>query len=377
LEAVAYDEQGRIIGTDEQWINLPTERAEAEIVAERDSTGRVVGARLTWKSPEFDKPKNLKVTLDDTVIKVKPPYFVDLSGVDADSVHVLRAEFVFADDVSLKRELAFGKVFSGVHSSGLTALPVVLEDIDELPPSDQLDGWFATGDTALRVAGVERDPAQLVVVADPTTIGLVEELFRDRKKTSRRKRRGDDGPRFADELAEDVQLRILIPEPIVPEGRTQATLLFPLSRKPVSGSEGVLKAVIAAKPGGFIGAGLMMGDAVAMASIRAAQGNHRRAVLVFVGQQREDISRVTPETVRGFAAELRVPLVVWDLSGGRISPAQGWDPDREVQDVDDLRRAIRRLRYLLDQQRIVWLGGRHLPQELALGPAAEGIALAR
>jgi hypothetical protein len=376
LEAVAYDERGRIIGTDEQWINLPTDRAEAEIVAERDSTGRVVGARLTWKSPEFDKPKNLKVTLDDAELKLKPPYRVDLSGVDADTVHVLRADFVFADDLSLRRELAFGKVFSGVHSSGLTALPVVLEDIDELPPGDQLEGWFTTGDKTLRVAGVERDPAKLVVVADPTTIGLVEELFRDRKKTSRRKRRGDEGPRFADELAEDVQVHVLIPEPVVPEGRTQATLLFPLSRKSVSGSEGVLKAVIAAKPGGFIGAGLMMGDAVAMASIRAAQDNHRRAVLVLLGQRREDISRVSPATVRGFAADLRVPLVVWDLSGDRTPPPQGWDPDREVQDVDDLRRAIRRLRYLLEAQRIVWLGGRYLPQELTLGPAAEGIALA-
>jgi hypothetical protein len=376
LKAIAFDEGGRIIGIDEQWINLPTDRAEAEIVAERDDTGRIVGAKLTWKSPEFERPKNLKVSLDDTELKLQPPYRVDLSGVDADSVHVLRAEFVFANDLSLKRELAFGKVFSGVHSSGLTALPVMLEEIDELPPIDQLEGWFADGDEELPVAGVERDSARLVVVADPTTIGLVGQLFQDRKKTGRRKRRGEDGPRFADELAEDVQVLVLIPEPMVPEGRSQATLLFPLSRKSVSGDEGLLKAVMGAKPGGIIGAGLMMGDAVAMASIRAAQDNHRRAVLVLLGKQREDISRVVPASVREFATDLRVPLVVWDLSGPQALPPEGWDPDRKVEDVDDLRRAMRRLRYLLDQQRIVWLGGRHLPQELTLGPAAEGIALA-
>jgi hypothetical protein len=376
LKAIAYDEQGRVIGIDEQWINLPKDRAEAAIVAERDSSGRVVAARLTWRSPEFEKPKNITVTLDGNELKVRAPYVIDLSGVDSSSSHLLRAEFGFGDNLRLTRELAFGKVFSGVHSSGLTALPVVLDDIDELPPTEQLEGWFVAGDDALQIAAVERDTAQLVVVADPTTIGLVESLFENRKDRGSRRRRGGDGPRFVDELAEDVEMRVLIPEPVIPQGRSEAALLFPLSRKPAPGTQGILKTVIAANPGGFLGAGLMMGDAVAMAAMSAAEDNRRRAVLVLLGEEREDISRVAPASVRAFAEDLRVPLVVWDLSGERKAPLEGWKPDRELLDADDLRRANRRLRYLLDQQRIVWVGGRHLPQELVLGPAAEGITLA-
>jgi hypothetical protein len=376
LKAIAYDAQGHVIGVDEQWINLPKDRAEAAIVAERDSSGRVVAARLTWRSPEFEKPRNLKVTIDEVEIKVKEPYVIDLSEHDSDSSHLLRAEFVFRDDLRLTRELAFGKVFSGVHSAGLTALPVVLDDIDELPPKDQLEDWFVAGDDPLQVAAVEHDTAQLVVVADPTTIGLVESLFENRKNRSGRRRRGGDGPRFVDELAEDVEMRVLIPEPVVPQGRAQSTLLFPLSKKSARGTQGILKTVIAAKPGGFLGAGLMTGDAVAMAAMTAAEDNRRRAVLVLLGEEREDVSRVSPTSVRAFAADLRVPLVVWDLSGERRSPLEGWNPDREVLDADDLRRANRRLRYLLDQQRIVWVGGRHLPQEVVLGSAAQGITLA-
>ena len=38
--------------------------------------------------------------------------------------------------------------------------------------------------------------------------------------------------------------------------------------------------------------------------------------------------------------------------------------------------AVSRLREALDSQRIVWLNGRHLPQTVALTPAAKGVEIA-
>jgi hypothetical protein len=46
-----------------------------------------------------------------------------------------------------------------------------------------------------------------------------------------------------------------------------------------------------------------------------------------------------------------------------------------VDTVDDLVRAARRLQSALDDQRIVWLAGRRLPQEITLSPEAKGISL--
>ena len=94
-----------------------------------------------------------------------------------------------------------------------------------------------------------------------------------------------------------------------------------------------------------------------------------------LGREREDIQRFDPEVVRAYLRDLRVPLVVWDLSGpGGAAPGE-WPSDRVIEDFDDLARATRRLRHLLEEQRIVWVGGRHLPQAFELGPDAHGISL--
>jgi hypothetical protein len=376
LEALALDGRGRVIGTDLQWINLPAARAEASIVPKVDQReGRVVSARLTWTSPEFENPRSLRVTLNGRELTVTAPYVIDLRSAGPDQVQVLTAEFVFSSEVQLRRELVFGKGFAGNYTSGLTALPVSLDDIDVLPPAAEMEGWFLGSGEPLRVAGVERERSQLVVVSDPTTQSLLEDLYRERKREGKRGRRRGGGPRLLDELDEDVEIWVLIPEPFLPDDRLQATLLFPIGKKPVPGPEGLLKAVLASRQDRVIGAGLMLGDGVAMAAIRAAGGNQRRMVLLLLGPEREDISRVRPTAARRFLHDLHVPLVVWDLTGERSSPPAGWQPDREIRGLEDLRRATRRLRYALDQQRIVWVGGRHLPQRLELGPGAEGITL--
>jgi hypothetical protein len=101
----------------------------------------------------------------------------------------------------------------------------------------------------------------------------------------------------------------------------------------------------------------MLSDAVAVAGLRAAEGNHRRAVLLMLGPQREDVSRFPADVVRRFLADLHVPLVVWDLSGpGALAPAS-WRPDDAIDGFEDLAAAAGQLRTLLDRQRIVWLSG--------------------
>jgi hypothetical protein len=66
---------------------------------------------------------------------------------------------------------------------------------------------------------------------------------------------------------------------------------------------------------------------------------------------------------------------VWDLSGPRAKASDSWPADYAIETFDDLARATRRLRYLLEDQRILWVNGRHLPQDFELTSRAEGISL--
>lgn len=376
LEAVAFDRDQRELGRDEQWINLPERRAEGAIVPIADDSGRVIAAELTWTSPEFDRPRSITAELDGSPISVSRSQRIDLSHVTPDELHVLTVDFHFAAGLTLKRQLAFGTGFSGDTVSGLTAVPVLLEDRDELPPPHALEGWIVAGGEPVSVVAMERGDGRLVIVRDPGAEDLIVELADERRRIAKQeKRRG--AARELDTLDHDSEIRVLVAEPLAPRDRSRATLLFPYSERGVPGADGVLKAAAAPENRRLLGRGLMLGDAVALAGLRAAEGNPRRAVLLLLGPQREDVARFEPGAVRRFLGDLHVPLVVWDMSGPATSAPPAWGSDREIETFDDLARATRRLRSLLDRQRVIWVAGNHLPQALALGPNADGIALVR
>jgi hypothetical protein len=164
---------------------------------------------------------------------------------------------------------------------------------------------------------------------------------------------------------------------MAPDNRTASALLFPFSDKPVPGPEGIVTGAVGTSPVSLLGGPLMLSDAVAVAGLRAAEGNGRRAVILLLGEQREDGSRFSVEAARRYLSALKVPLFVWDLSGSAGEVPPGWGDPRPVDTVDDLARAVRRVRFQLDEQRIVWINGRHLPQDIELGPRAQRIRLAR
>lgn len=371
LEVVAYDADGRQLGRDEQWVNLPERRAEAAIVPVAGESGRIEAVDLTWTSPEFDRPRSIVANLDGAPIAVGRSRRIELPELDADELHVLTVNFKFPAGVTVKQQLTFGKGFAGDAVSGLTAVPVRLDGRDELPGVDHLDGWFTVDGAPVAAAAVERGGGRLVVVRDPDAEELLVELLAQRRQAAKR------GVRDLDALADEVEIRVLVAEPRAPPDRSRSTLLFPYSERGIPGPEGILAAATAPKKRRLLGQGLMLGDAVAMAALRAAEGNLRRAVLVLLGSEREDYSRFDPLQVRAFLNDLHVPLIVWDAAGPGGSAPADWEADREVRSVDDVIRGTRRLRALIDRQRVVWIAGNHLPQSVALGPCAEGIELTK
>ena len=376
VEVVAFDESGRELGRDAQRVNLPESRAEAVIVPSTDDSGRVVAAQLAWTSPEFDRPRSIEAFLDGRPVKVTGSHRVDLSAATPGELHVLTVELQFSPELTLKRQLEFGKGFSGDASSDLTAVPVLVDGSSPLPPVQSMAGWFTAGGDELRVTAVERERGRLVVVRDPGAEELLVRILGERKRVTREAGRGNAWLPL-DLLDADVEMRVLEAEPVRPRGRARETLLFPYSKDGIPGGEGIIRAAVASNNERLLGTGLMVSDAVAMAGLRAAEGNPRRAVLLLLGPQREDVSRFRPEAVRRFLGELRVPLVVWDLSGQAADAPPAWRPDVAIATLDDVTTASSGLRSIFRRQRIVWVAGRHLPQRVELGPAAQGIALAR
>ena len=376
LVAVAFDRYGREIGRDRQWVNVPGREVEAAIVPELGPDGRTVAARITWNGHAHGDPRKIRVEIDGERVKTEFPYRVDLSAYADDQPHVLAAEIVWNRDLELRRELAFGRGFSGTFAAGLTAVPVQLEGLEELPPAERMQGWLEIDGEDVDLAGSEIGTAELLIVRHPGADQRLQELYQAQREASRR------GSRFSreavDDLGEDVEVVVMLPEPLLAEAATsRPALLFPVSEEPEPGSEGFLRLAGGEGHGAMMSMTMRLANAVALAGRRAAQNDRRRAVLLVLGDTRDDESFLTPEAAIQYLRDLRVPLVVWDLSSVASEAQSGWSPDLRVEDLGDLRRAVRRLRSLLERQRIVWIAGEHLPQSIELGADAVGIAVAR
>ena len=67
-----------------------------------------------------------------------------------------------------------------------------------------------------------------------------------------------------------------------------------------------------------------------------------------------------------------MPLYVWAVGPRKKTAAfSEWGEVETVTSLRDLQRAVRRVEKDLDRQRILWVDGRHLPQELELAGDAK------
>jgi len=117
---------------------------------------------------------------------------------------------------------------------------------------------------------------------------------------------------------------------------------------------------------------------VAVAGLRAYGSYSRRAVVLVLGSSGPDQSRYEPGPVRRYLERLRVPLYVWSLvaPGSHPPAAAAWGQAEDASSWPALEQAVGRLRRDLDRQSIVWLEGRHLPQQIELAAGEDGLELA-
>jgi len=377
LEAVAYDADGVEVGRARQAINRPRDPAEASLLLTGGANGRGVSAELHWSSLFAAAPIRIHVVFDGIELPIDTAGRIALPDHDPDQLHFLRADLDFPDNVRSMAEIAFGGVYGDEVNTDLTAVPVILDVGVELPAATELQGWFVADGQPLTVVAVEKGPAEVVVVVDQGALPRLDQMARMARSTSRwdpRARQQQQQQRSMP-IRKDTILRFITPFIAASEDHRNTYELFPRS------------ADLSPKDGGFFwhlshqlpqpsASPQRLADAIAVAALSASQRNRRRHVILLISDQPADGSRWGPATVRTYLRAMRVPLSVWTTEKAGDSLASGWGESSDVTTLSRLGKAVLHLRKGLEQQRIVWLRGDHLPTSIGLSPAASGVQLA-
>ena len=373
LVAVAFDQNHSEVDRAIQWMNLPRQPAETTILLERDDAGQALNARVSWESLVDDQPSAIRAEFDGAPVDFDEPGIIPLPPHDPAELHFLRVEVEFGGIVTSNAEVTFGGTYQDEVNSELTAIPVELTGRRGNAKPTEMEDWFTAREQPLRVAAVEKGPVDLIVV-------------RDRGAWSR--------------LRQVRSEAFTLPQ-VTAEGRTQAPstrgqwfqpdnpgwfvwsfqLLWPVPSRRVVGDNPYDLFTHSQKYVGEYGSlhgwlttmeqpdenvdNQRLADAVAVSAVTAAGSNRRRAVLLVLGSEAEDASEATPEAVRRYLRALGVPLFVWDLDPS-ASSTSSWGEGEDVSTARLMARASSKIFHQLKRQRIVWVEGKHLPQQVSI-----------
>lgn len=369
--ARALDAKGQEVGRAQAWVNLPNPLTKAEILPEGEPGAAPGAARVVWTNLKGEKPRSVSLSFDGLPVTLDADSRARLPDHDLKTLHVLSAEVEFSPQEVVRKDIAYGGEFGSEVSTELTAVPVRLRH-GKLPPPEKLGGWFTAAGQPLSVAAVEEGPAQLFVVRSPSPADIGKRLGRGGRK-------GAGNPR-TERLGKEHLVRFVFPAPLRYEAPGELSDLFDISTPfsvPRIGFAPLLEQVDRRlPPGATLVKENRIADAVAVAGLTAITENRQRAVLLVISGSERDASQRDPATVRKFLDAIRVPLFVWCLEKPAPgTPLAAWGECEEVVDGRTLTRAVGEIRRELDSQRIVLVDGRHLPQSIALTPAAHQVEL--
>jgi hypothetical protein len=383
LVARALDAAGKEIGVQRQFVNLPRPPAEVEVLLERDVKGRPVAARYSGQSLIALRPARVDVRFDGRVLPADESNRVTFPDYDGEARHVLSVELEFSSAVRSKTDVVFGGLESGVARSELTAVAVRSASPEKILETGDLEGALLREARHLPVVAVEQGSAVVCVVRGPSVYQALKSLGAGGRTTSIRMPNGRRLPQFdrdasrqAMALEKEDHLRFIWPMPR--SGRDASAQLFDRSRDFAGSDGGIAWLLTRVEHPDQHPAEVRLADAAAVAGLEAAGSGSRRAVVLVLGDETADRSRHTPASVRRYLETIRVPFAVWSLKSPVTQPlAKDWGAVQDVSSAARLEKAVDHLKADLASQRIVWVQGRHLPQEITLSEKAAGIELAR
>lgn len=374
-EIVPHQLVARALGPDRhelartrQWLNLPRAPAEVEILVERNAAGLATGGALSWESLTGETPKTVSARFNGVKLTVSKDRRIALPAYYPEQVQLLTVELEFANDVRARKDLVLGGRTGEQAETELSAVPIRVEAGAATPAPAALRGSLVSAEGPLEVAAVEDGQARLLIVRDSRGVRGLGQPNLQAFNTAF----------FRTDLSLDREtvVRFLWPRPAEYTTAGKTAELFPFSH-PFGTSDGGLRWLLTRivnpapepRPPKFA-------DAVAVAGLDAYGSFRRRAVLLVLGNGTEDASQYRAEAVRRFLQVLRVPLFVWS-TGDPTGPQRVWPGAVDVTSEARLREAFSRIKDELATQRIVWVEGRVLPQEVGLANDSGRIALVR
>jgi hypothetical protein len=384
LVARAFDGEGGELGETRQFLNLPRPPAEVDVLLERDEKGKAVAARVSGQSPVGGMPSRVSAVFDGSPLFSPDPSRFELPDYDLEAPHVLTVEFEFSSALRSRTDVVLGGVASSVARSELTAVVLRRGSGGSFPGAADLEGALSASGRALPIVAVEGGPALVCVVRSPTT-DLALQVLGTGGRTSFVTELGSTGnlPQFNRDFgrhamaleAEDI-LRFVWP--VARPAPASPAELYDTSHDYAGKDGGVHWLLTRVEHPERPVKGLHFADAAAVAGLQASAAGSRRAVVLVLGDESRDSSRYTPGAVRRYLALIRVPLFVWSLKSLSSQPlAAGWGKVEDISTSAKLDAAVRRLKAELALQRIVWVQGRYLPQDITLSDKVSGLEFAR
>jgi hypothetical protein len=375
LTAIARDSEGKELARTGQLVNLPRGNVECRLLLFRDEQRRPQSARLVWQSTERATPDAIHVTLDGIEIDGIDPHLFQLPSYNPDRYHFLSAELEFGATVC-RAESSFSGIESGEVRTDLTAVPIIVEDGAAEPTAVSLQGLLQVRGESVPVVAVDNGGASLFVVRDRAAIvplAVLEEFGR-RKDSLRRKTLNSQLSKAVRRTSGD---RVVIINPRAKLGTEAGAseVVFPTSSSfnlTDKGLHWLLTRIAFTEP---TSDKQRLADAVAAAAVRAAATKARRAVLLVIDARVQDSSQFTPEMVVRYLKRIQVPLVVWQTSASKKA-TRVWGESRSIGNYNVTLNATKELQQLLASQRIAWLQGQYLPNEITLSASARGMRLA-
>ena len=377
LEAIALDDQGIEIDRTRQLVNLPRERAEAALLLEGQDPQKPDTARLVWQHVEFQTAAKISFRFDGEELPLSGHDRAILPDYDPAELHSVQASIRFPDGVRYQAELNLGGQTIFGADTEITGLAVVSQDSD-LPGLRALEGRFRSQGEPVRVVGVEKSPARVVMVVEQSAIPALRKLGEF----------GDFLTNTQTALRPGEELMFLFPEVKKVEGKGIPARLFSMTQTFTAEHGRSIPWILTrvSPPEDEPSPYRRISDALAVAGVQAAMGSRPRAVVLVLGTDLKDTSAYNVGEAQRFLADLKVPLFVWwtgrprnevtSESQRRLSQKTPWGRADDISSFTRLVQATEKLRIELDSQLTVWIEGSFLPQDIELAKQARGLKLA-
>ena len=354
VEAVRTDASGRVVERAVRRYNLPgSTEAEARIHADCARTLDSCALALGWAHVRRLAPSSRRLFVGGAEIALGDSLSVTVP-LPAGRPPVATFDLTFPDGRRASKALVLGREASATTETSVLAVPHA-ESASR--PAEKMAAAFRS--QGLSVLAVEPGQADVVFVVDPSAIRHLRWLFRGTTVNMR-----TQVVTATQRLSAIDRITAVVPSSSLARFVAHATD----PREEDVGAENAalkgwyagmtwLQKVLAGSEAAADG-GRRVSDAVATSALVAASASRRRAVVLVLGDAKEDTSTFRPAGAQAYLDEVRVPLVVWRVGRSRTTE---WPDGTSIRNVVDLSRAVSDLAVLVESQRIVWLESEFFP----------------